>query len=413
MRVIRTLALAIPFVVAWLFAFAPAHAQIGIGISVNVAPPPLPIYVQPPIPAPGYIWVPGYWAWDAAAGYYWVPGTWVTPPRPGLLWTPGYWGWADGVYSHHVGYWGPTVGFYGGVSYGFGYTGVGFEGAHWENGALYYNRTVNNFGNVSIPNVYNKTVEHNVTNVSYNGGTGGTTATPTPAQLAAANEPHVAPTAAQTQHAEAAAKDPALALNNNQGHPTVAATSNAGQLKGAGVVAAHPGQPVAAIQPQGHHVSTPTTPGTGTATSTPGATATGAKPAATTTAPGTKPGTSSAKATPGAGTATTSPADAKPGTTTTTTSTKPSTATTATTPNVHERKGQAGGGPSGPGAQPQVNKPPSTSTTAHTPSTAVPPPANRPSPPPHVAGPSQPAGPPPRPSGGGGGKPKCEPGQHC
>jgi hypothetical protein len=34
-----------------------------------------------------------------------------------------------------------------------------------------------------------------------------------------------------------AAKDPALSLNNNQGHPTVAATTHAA-LNGAGVVAA-------------------------------------------------------------------------------------------------------------------------------------------------------------------------------
>ena len=231
MPVICTLALAISFAVGSLLAVAPAPAQIAIGISVNVAPPALPVYVQPPIPSPGYIWAPGYWAWDDEVGYYWVPGTWVSPPREGLLWTPGYWGWADGVYSFHAGYWGPTVGFYGGVAYGFGYTGAGFEGAYWQNGALFYNRSVSNFGNVSITNVYNKTVVNSVTNVSYNGGTGGTTATPTPAQLAAANEQHVAPTAAQTQHAQAAAKDPSLALNNNQGHPTVAATAMRGSSR--------------------------------------------------------------------------------------------------------------------------------------------------------------------------------------
>jgi hypothetical protein len=56
-----------------------------------------------------------------------------------------------------------------------------------------------------------------------------------------------------------AAKDPALSLNNNHGHPTVAATSHAAQLSGAGVVAAHPGTPVAAIAPQGHNVGGPAT----------------------------------------------------------------------------------------------------------------------------------------------------------
>ena len=55
-------------------------------------PPPLPDYEQPPCPADGYLWTPGYWAWGGGGGYYWVPGTWVQPPRVGVLWTPGYWG---------------------------------------------------------------------------------------------------------------------------------------------------------------------------------------------------------------------------------------------------------------------------------------------------------------------------------
>ena len=235
---------------------APAYAQDDVGIAVDVAPPPLPVYDQPPIPAPGYIWTPGYWAWNDDTGYYWVPGTWVLPPEPALLWTPGYWGWNDGVYAFHQGYWGPEVGYYGGVSYGYGYTGDGYEGGYWRGGAFFYNRTVNNISNVQINNVYNKTVVvNNVTNVSYNGGAGGTTAQATPRQIAAASQQHVPETPQQTQHIQTAAKDPALSLNNNQGHPTVAATTHAAQLSGAGVVAAHPGTPVAAIAPQGHNVS--------------------------------------------------------------------------------------------------------------------------------------------------------------
>ena len=253
MRAIGTLMLSL--LICCLFAFSPARAQIAIGISIDVAPPPLPVYDQPPIPEAGYIWTPGYWAWDDDTGYYWVPGTWVLPPEPALLWTPGYWGWNDGVYAFHEGYWGPEVGFYGGVSYGYGYGGVGYEGGYWRGGAFFYNRSVNNFSNVQITNVYNKTVVvNNTTNVSYNGGTGGTTAHATPQQIAAANQQHVPPTPQQTQHMQMAAKDPALSLNNNHGHPTVAATSHAAQLSGAGVVAAHPGTPVAAITPQGHNV---------------------------------------------------------------------------------------------------------------------------------------------------------------
>ena len=111
-----------------------------------------------------------------------------------MLWTPGYWGWNDGVYAFHEGYWGPQVGFYGGVSYGYGYTGEGYEGGYWRGRTFFYNRTVNNISNVQISNVYNKTVVvNNTTNVSFNGGAGGTTARATPQQIAAANQ-HVPPT---------------------------------------------------------------------------------------------------------------------------------------------------------------------------------------------------------------------------
>src|ERR1700678_1813453 len=82
-------------------------------ISITIAPPELPVYLQPVLPAPGYIWTPGYWAYGPD-GYFWVPGTWVQPPEVGLLWTPGYWGWGNGGDLWNDGYWGTTVGVYGG-----------------------------------------------------------------------------------------------------------------------------------------------------------------------------------------------------------------------------------------------------------------------------------------------------------
>jgi hypothetical protein len=209
----------------------PAQAQVGI--SVTLAPPALPVYVQPPIPAPGYIWTPGYWAWDAAsADYYWVPGTWVQPPSVGVLWTPGYWGWGAGGYLFHAGYWGPTVGFYGGINYGFGYGGVGYGGGYWSNGSFFYNKTVNNVSNTNVTNVYNKTViANNTKNVSYNGGAGGTTAKPTPAELATAKQQHVAPTSEQQSHQQAAHSDKASFASQNHGQPAVAATAHPGDFK--------------------------------------------------------------------------------------------------------------------------------------------------------------------------------------
>src|SRR2546427_3949494 len=85
----------------------------------------------------GYIWTPGYWAYGDY-GFFWVPGTWVLVPEPGLLWTPGYWGWADDIFIFHEGYWGPYVGFYGGINYGFGYVGVGYQGGYWNRGVFFY-----------------------------------------------------------------------------------------------------------------------------------------------------------------------------------------------------------------------------------------------------------------------------------
>jgi hypothetical protein len=100
-----------------------------------------------------------------------VPGTWVHPPTANVLWTPPYWGWGDGVYLFHDGYWGPHVGYYGGVNYGYGYGGVGFEGGRWDGGNFSYNRSVSNFGSVSVTNVYqqNGTTVNN-SRVSYAGG---------------------------------------------------------------------------------------------------------------------------------------------------------------------------------------------------------------------------------------------------
>lgn len=61
-----------------------SQAHASVFVSVSFAPPVLPVYAQPPLPAPGYVWTPGYWGYGEA-GYYWVPGVWVSPPRVGVL----------------------------------------------------------------------------------------------------------------------------------------------------------------------------------------------------------------------------------------------------------------------------------------------------------------------------------------
>lgn len=222
-RVVRWVLLA---VLTMSFSAA-SFGQIGVGISVRIGPPALPVYAQPICPGPGYLWTPGYWSWDDDDGYYWVPGTWVVAPV-GMFWTPGWWGWNEDFYVFHGGYWGPHVGFYGGINYGFGYTGEGFYGGEWRGGDFYYNRSVTNVNVTNITNVYNQTVIVNnttVNHVSYNGGNGGIAARPTSQQLAAEHERHQAPLPVQAQHQLAAAKNRELFARVNQGRPPVAATA--------------------------------------------------------------------------------------------------------------------------------------------------------------------------------------------
>jgi hypothetical protein len=187
-------------------------------------PPPLPEYDQPPCPGDDYEWTPGYWDY-ASTGYYWVPGVWVEAPYAGALWTPGYWGYSHGHYAFFSGYWGRYVGFYGGINYGFGYTGVGYQGGYWNGGHFDYNRSVNNVNVTVVHNVYNRTVVVNRTTiinntrVSYNGGSGGITARPQPAELAALREPHAAPMQTQVVVQRSASENRAQFAAVNRGRP--------------------------------------------------------------------------------------------------------------------------------------------------------------------------------------------------
>ena len=215
-----------------------APAQIGVSISVSFGPPALPVYEQPICPAEDYLWVPGYWAYDYDDGYYWVPGTWVAAPQPGFFWTPGYWGWGGNAFLFHEGYWGPHVGFYGGIAYGFGYGGVGYEGGRWAGNHFSYNTYVNHVNTTIIHNTYNTTVTNiTVNHISYNGGSGGVEARPTQQEESFAHERHIGPVSAQMQHVQVAHNNPELRASANHGMPPVAATAKPGDLK-TGVVPA-------------------------------------------------------------------------------------------------------------------------------------------------------------------------------
>ncbi len=137
-------------------ASAVATPAIAGDMLANEPPPPLPDDEPPAAPADGYFWTPGYWAWDGG-GYQWVTGTWISPPQVGLFWTPGYWAFTGTAYAFHRGYWGPHVGFYGGINYGYGYPGVGFTGGHWVGNSFAYDKNIG---------------ARSAHNVSFNGGPG-------------------------------------------------------------------------------------------------------------------------------------------------------------------------------------------------------------------------------------------------
>jgi hypothetical protein len=237
MRAVRT------FLIALFMLAMPAASFAQVGISVSFGPPELPVYEQPVCPGDGYLWTPGYWAWDNdGEDYYWVPGTWVLAPEVGFLWTPGYWGWGGRGFVFYDGYWGPHVGFYGGINYGFGYFGHGYEGGRWDHDHFYYNRAVNRVDEREVHNVYeSRVVNENNVRVSYNGGSGGINERPRGEEEAAARDRHLPPVRDQVQHVQAARSNPQLRAASNHGKPPIAATPRPGALNDRGVVTAKEG----------------------------------------------------------------------------------------------------------------------------------------------------------------------------
>lgn len=78
----------------------PVFAQVNLNI--RIAPPALEYETAPAI-APGYVWVPGYWAWHGDR-YIWVRGRTVVQ-RDGYRWAPDRWEQRDQTYYRNPGHW--------------------------------------------------------------------------------------------------------------------------------------------------------------------------------------------------------------------------------------------------------------------------------------------------------------------
>src|SRR5262249_38332855 len=140
-------------------------------------------------------------------------------------------------YLWHAGYWGPHIGYYGGINYGFGYGGVGYEGGYWDHGAFFYNTAVTRVETTGVTKRYSKTVIKNksVRNFSLN-GPGGIKAQPTQQEIAWSHERHTAPTTLQLQHQHTASTNRALFASVNHGNPTLPATGKPSAFAGGDTV---------------------------------------------------------------------------------------------------------------------------------------------------------------------------------
>ena len=92
-------------------AFAePVDLQVQAGLVAPVRPPAV-IEEIPPTERPQgdrFVWVPGYWSWDADRNnYIWVSACWRAAP-PNMYWVPGYWSQVTGGWEWISGFWTPA-----------------------------------------------------------------------------------------------------------------------------------------------------------------------------------------------------------------------------------------------------------------------------------------------------------------
>jgi hypothetical protein len=77
-----------------------AFAQVSFNVVLG---PPPPVYEMVPVMPPGYVWAPGYWAWNHDR-HIWVRGHSMVQ-RAGYRWEPDRWEQRDGMYGRQTGRW--------------------------------------------------------------------------------------------------------------------------------------------------------------------------------------------------------------------------------------------------------------------------------------------------------------------
>jgi hypothetical protein len=83
-------------------ALAPATSEARVYVDVGVAPPAARVEVIPGARR-GYVWAPGYYAWDGRA-HVWHGGYWIRE-RPGYHWVAPAWTPYGHRWRYAPGYW--------------------------------------------------------------------------------------------------------------------------------------------------------------------------------------------------------------------------------------------------------------------------------------------------------------------
>jgi len=132
------------------------------------------------------------------------------------------------------------VGYYGGLNYGHGYTGTGYQGGRWDHVVFFYNRAASN---ARVQVVHNRLYNSRLVNyasrgqVSFNGGPAGSSARPSLTERHLQATEHAAPRDEQLRHEHQALTTPTQRANGPHGQPQVAATPRPSEYSAAGVQA--------------------------------------------------------------------------------------------------------------------------------------------------------------------------------
>jgi hypothetical protein len=101
-RCVRPLVLSVLIALSAALSAGYAARSNAAVIEVEVAPPAPRVIVAPP-PRPGFIWAPGFWAWNGHE-HVWRDGRWISE-RHGYHWVPDRWDEHHGHWRYAAGHW--------------------------------------------------------------------------------------------------------------------------------------------------------------------------------------------------------------------------------------------------------------------------------------------------------------------